>query len=396
MKQVKDFSINTQKNNKYQLKMKNKLFTLAFLSVGLFISAQVGINTSQAQASLDVMGFPSDTNKLDGIIAPRITGVQLKAKNYTAAQTGAVVYVTSAETAPTGQTVDVITSGYYYFDGTKWGNLNADWRTVGNNGTVATTASVGADISSGNYLGTNDGQNLVLATQKNVKGILDVNGTLQGGNSNNATGAYAAFSWGSNNTTNSTSSNIALGRNNTATAVGANFPAVAIGANNSATSGAKIFGNSNTASGANQLVFGNSNTVSGITGLTVGNSNTNTGGIAVGAGNTVSMNNIALGSAGNASGIEAMTLGFTATATAGQTVYANSSHIFFNKGNTKNTIVGINMIPTASATSGAAIQIMGVSNPPASCTTAEEGAIRYNATARKHEGCNGSSWNALY
>ncbi len=43
-----------------------------------------------------------------------------------------------------------------------------------------------------------------------------------------------------------------------------------------------------------------------------------------------------------------MTIGFTATATAGQTVYANSSHIFFSKGNTKGTIVGINMIPLRS------------------------------------------------
>ncbi len=105
--------------------MKNKLFTLALLSVGFSLSAQVGINTGQPQATLEVVGFPSDVNKLDGVIAPKLTGVQLKAKNYTAAQTGAIVYVTVAETSPTGQTVDVITPGYYYFDGTKWGNLNA-------------------------------------------------------------------------------------------------------------------------------------------------------------------------------------------------------------------------------------------------------------------------------
>ncbi len=376
--------------------MKNKLFTLALLSVGLSLSAQVGINTGLPQATLDVAGFPSDANKLDGVMAPRLTGMQLKAKNYTAAQTGAIVYVTAAETAPTGQTVDVITPGYYYFDGTKWGNLNADWRTVGNSGTVAAASALGTNISSGNYLGTSDGQNLVLATQKNVKGILDVNGTFQGGNSNDAAGPYAAFSWGSNNTINSTSSNIALGRNNTATAIVANFPALAIGANNAATNGAKIIGNSNTASGANQLVLGNSNTVTGNTGLTVGNSNTNNGGIAIGAGNTVSLNNIALGSAGNASGTEAMTIGFTATATAGQTVYANSSHIFFNKANANNTIVGVNMIPTADTATGAAIQIKGISTSISTCSSKEEGAIRYNSTLKVHEGCNGTSWKAFY
>lgn len=369
---------------------------LAFFSASLPILAQVGINTGTPQATLDVTGTPATASKLDGIIAPRLTGAQLNAKNYTAAQTGAIVYVTVAEATPSGQTVNVQSSGYYFFDGTKWNGLSTSWDVIGNTGTSATASALGADITKGNYLGTADGQNLVLATQKNVKGILDVNGTLQGGNSNDATGSYAAFSWGSNNSINSISSNVALGRNNTATAIAANFPAVAIGANNSATNGAKIVGNSNTATGANQLVLGNSNTVTGNAGLTVGNSNTNNGGIAVGAGNTVSLNNIAIGSAGNASGVEAMTLGFTATATAGQNVYANSSHIFFSKGNTKNTIVGINMIPTANANSGAAIQIMGVTNPPSSCGATEEGAIRYNLTIHKHEGCNGSTWSALY
>ncbi len=261
---------------------------------------------------------------------------------------------------------------------------------------MPTTATLGTDIGTGNYLGTSDAKNLVLATQKNVKGILDVNGTLQGGNANSTSGNFASFTWGSNNTlSNSTSSNIALGKGNTVSAQG-NFPAVAIGLDNTANNGAKIIGNSNTASGANQLVFGNGNTITGITGLTIGNSNTNNGGIAVGAGNTVSTNNIAIGTAGNASGTEAMTVGFTATATAGQIVYANGSHIFFGKGNAKNTIVGINMVPTAAAASGAAIQISGVTSPPSACTTAEEGAIRYNTSAHRHEGCNGSEWKAFY
>ncbi|PKF74613.1 hypothetical protein [Chryseobacterium sp. PMSZPI] len=376
--------------------MKNKLFAISLLSVSVSIYAQVGINISQPNASLDVVGFPSDNTKLDGVIAPRLTGIQLKAKNYTTAQTGAIVYVTAAETAPAGQTVDVITPGYYYFDGMKWGNLNADWRTVGNSGTVATSSALGTDISSGNYLGTSDGQNLVLATQKNVKGILDVNGTLQGGNSNNTTGSYAAFAWGSNNTVNAISSNVAIGRNNTATANAANFPAVAIGANNSATNGAKIIGNSNTATGANHLVFGNLNTITGITGLTLGNNHTNKGGIAIGSGNTVEVNSIALGSASSAIGGQSMVIGFTGSSGAGQSVYANKSHAFFNISNGTDTIVGINMIPTADTATGAALQLKGIATSGTACSSKEEGAIRYNSTAKVHEGCNGTSWRALY
>ncbi len=377
--------------------MKNKLLTIALLSISLPIFAQVGININQPQATFDIVGSPSNPGKLDGVIAPRLTGIQLKAKNYTTAQTGTIVYVTIAETTPTGQTVDVVSPGYYYFDGTKWGNLTGSWRTVGNAGTTASTATLGTDIGTGNYLGTNDSQNLVLATQKNVKGILYINGTLQGGNSNSTSGPYASLTWGSNNTlANSTSSNIALGKDNTVSAQG-NFPAVAIGLNNAANNGAKVIGNNNTATGANNLVFGNLNTVTGLTGLTIGNNHTNSGGIAIGSGNTTSLNNVAVGSANTATGTEAFAIGFSGQAAAGQMVYANKEHVFFNKGNGTDTILGINMAPTAATSTGAALQMKGIaSGANAACTAAEEGAIRYNTTAKVHEGCNGSNWKALY
>ncbi|RTZ49955.1 hypothetical protein EJ377_07460 [Chryseobacterium arthrosphaerae] len=94
--------------------MKNKLFTLALLSAGLPILAQVGINTGSPQATLDVTGTPETASKLDGIIAPRLTGAQLKAKSYTSAQTGALVFVTAAETAPSGQTAEVLSPGIIF------------------------------------------------------------------------------------------------------------------------------------------------------------------------------------------------------------------------------------------------------------------------------------------
>lgn len=376
--------------------MKIRLLNFAILFAGYTVSAQIGINTTKPQATLDVVGSATNADKLDGIIAPRLTGDQLKAKNYTAAQTGTIVYVTAAGAAPSGQTAGVQSPGYYFFDGTKWNGLSTGWDKIGNAGTTATTSALGTDITQGNYLGTNDGQNLILATQSNVKGILDVNGTLQGGNSNTSSGPYASFTWGSNNVlSNSISSNVALGRNNTVSAQGANFPAVAIGIGNTATSGAKVIGNSNTVNGATNLVFGNLNQAPTGLGLTFGNSNTNNGGIAFGTGNTVSSNTIAVGSGNTASGTESMGLGFSATAGAGQIVYANAQHIFYSKGNGENTIVGINMVPTANTTSGAAIQIKGIKPADNNCTVNDEGAIRYNSNLRVHEGCNGSSWKAF-
>ncbi|WKS94864.1 hypothetical protein [Riemerella columbina] len=125
--------------------MKKQLLLVGLLSFA-FAAAQegnVGINTPTPKATLDVVGAPTDTSKFDGIIAPRITGEQLRAKTYAAAQNGAVVYVTAADTAPAGQTVDVKATGYYYFDSVqdKWIAMSStskapvDWHIWGNNGT---------------------------------------------------------------------------------------------------------------------------------------------------------------------------------------------------------------------------------------------------------------------
>jgi hypothetical protein len=395
----------THKKRQISLKMKNRLFTIAAMSLCLGMNAQVGINTNQGQATLDVVGFPSTTSKLDGIIAPRLTGNQLRAKNYTSAQTGAIVYVTAADSAPNLQTVNVTATGYYYFDGAVWVKISpTDWHVTGNTGTTATTSTLGTAISSGNFLGTADAQNLVLATGNNVKGILDTDGTFRGGNTN-ASGPYASFIWGSNNTLSNTtlSSSVALGKDNTVSAQGPNFPGVAIGSNNYAINGAKAIGNSNgvrvsdnsiqNLNGSNAIAVGNNNYG---TGISFGNQNFSNG-YAVGTGNTVASNGYAFGNANTANATRAMVFGISGTASAGdQSVYTNTSHAFFGQANATTTIVGINMAPTAGSTTGAAIQMKGIAaGAAASCTSAEEGAIRYNTTLRAHEGCNGTIWKAF-
>ena len=499
--------------------MKNRLFTIAAMSVCFGINAQVGINTNQGQATLDVVGFPANSTKMDGIIAPRLTETELNKKTYGSSQTGALVYVTLADIAPAGQTINVTAPGYYYFDGTVWvkvssgsasgtvtgfssGNLSplftttvtnpsttpalafalsnapantifgnntgsaaapayftasalplngdvtgtlgattvvkingsplgtttgatngqvlafngtnwapltlaaqpTDWHITGNTGTTATTAALGTAISSGNFIGTADAQNLVLATSNNVKGILDTNGTLRGGNASTA-GPYASFVWGSNNTLADTtmSSSIVLGRDNTVSALAANTPGAAIGYNNYAINGAKAIGNNNgvrlsdgsiqNLNGANALAFGNYNYGNG---FSFGNQNSSSG-YAIGTGNTVASNGYAFGNANTANATRAMVFGISGTAGVGdQTVYANTSHVFFGQGNATTTIVGINMAPTAAAASGAAIQLKGIASAAgAACTSAEEGAIRYNITIHAHEGCNGTIWKAF-
>ncbi len=102
------------KNTRYILAL-----LLVFISVNVAFT-QVGIGTTTPESTLDIVGKPTDTSILDGVIPPRITGDQLRAKTYTSDQVGAIVYVTTADSAPAGQTVEVQAIGYYYFNGTKW------------------------------------------------------------------------------------------------------------------------------------------------------------------------------------------------------------------------------------------------------------------------------------
>ncbi|WP_294219422.1 hypothetical protein [uncultured Chryseobacterium sp.] len=386
--------------------MKNKLFTIAALSLSFWACAQVGINTEDPQATLDVVGFPSVTTKLDGVIAPRLSGDQLRQKTYTASQTGAIVYVTAADSNPGGQTAGVLSAGYYYFDGSKWAQFGADWHTTGNTGTSPTTATLGTDITSGNYLGTADDQKLVLATKKNVKGILDSNGNLQGGNMN-ASGPYASFTWGSNNVLgNTTSSNIALGRDNTVSAQAANFPGVAIGMKNTAANGAKVIGNSNTATGATTLIFGNGNDIVNSSGITFGNGNTNSGGIIVGSGNTATTNTVAFGANATASGSYALALGFSAQASASQSVYGNTAHVFTGQGALGSVItdVGVNMVPNANNFADLEVSkaiLIKASTRPA-CDASNAGTIIYELSGNtgsfvgcKQTGAGAFAWQTL-
>ncbi|MFC7346075.1 hypothetical protein ACFQO9_04995 [Chryseobacterium zhengzhouense] len=100
--------------------MKKQIILLGTLLFSVLTFSQVGINTETPKSTLDVVGKATDTSSLDGITAPRLTGNQLRAKTYTTDQTGTLVYITAADSAPAGQTVNVTSAGYYYFDGTLW------------------------------------------------------------------------------------------------------------------------------------------------------------------------------------------------------------------------------------------------------------------------------------
>lgn len=118
--------------------MTTKLTFGLLLSLGVATTAfaqtgRVGVNTEIPAATLDVAGKPAITTVVDGVIVPRLTGDQLKAKDavYLAAQTGAIVYATAAASPTTAKTINVTAAGQYYFDGTVWQNMSGSGAASG-------------------------------------------------------------------------------------------------------------------------------------------------------------------------------------------------------------------------------------------------------------------------
>lgn len=213
--------------------MKKIIFTIGVL-MSCAVYSQVGINTEIPKATLDVAGKPSDITAVDGIIAPKLKGSELKAKDalYTDEQKASLVYVTEPLDASetTAKTVNVTSIGYFYFDGSIWQTLNATnganpanggmdyWSLLGNNGSSPGT----------NFIGTTDAQDFVVKTnnierertykaatvnntiKKIDGGDLLVNGiTLGRGKGNNVNNTVVSYQGLDSNTTGA--NNVAVG-----------------------------------------------------------------------------------------------------------------------------------------------------------------------------------------
>ncbi len=115
--------------------MKKYLFAISTLT-SFYLNAQngsVGINTESPKATLHVLGSPSDASKLDGIIAPIITGDELAAWTwYRTNWSYCLCYCFRQQNKD--RYTNVSYPDYYYFDGTKWLPLHEPLYDVVNRG----------------------------------------------------------------------------------------------------------------------------------------------------------------------------------------------------------------------------------------------------------------------
>ena len=112
--------------------MNKNIILLGSLILSSAAYSQVGIDTDQPKATLDIKASPTSTTKIDGLIAPRVTGTELKDNDakYGTEQDGAIIYVTAALTTTTDKTSNVTSIGYYYFDKTQ--GTNGRWMKIAN------------------------------------------------------------------------------------------------------------------------------------------------------------------------------------------------------------------------------------------------------------------------
>ena len=120
------YSQKYKKSKKIQTMKKNFLIVSTLL-LSSFAFSQVGINTESPKATLDVVATPTNLSKVDGFLAPRLTGDELKAKDdlYDTPQTGTIVYATAKVTTTSTKTANILKEGYYFFNGSIWTALGS-------------------------------------------------------------------------------------------------------------------------------------------------------------------------------------------------------------------------------------------------------------------------------
>ncbi|NUY80436.1 hypothetical protein HUK80_05975 [Flavobacterium sp. MAH-1] len=277
--------------------MKNarQRLTLLFFLFSVAGVAQVGVGTTSPSATLDITAANLTGTTVDGLLIPRVS--RLRAQTMTGTPTSTILYVNDISNGTaTGTTVNVTTTGFYFFNGSVWEKLGTGattgWLTTGNSGLSGTT----------NFLGTTDNIDLAFRRNNTASGKIGATSTSLGANALTAGVA---------------TNNAAFGTNALALSTGADNVAVGNGTLSSNTTGIQNTGVGNAALTVNT---GSASTAIGFQALTANTTGSN--GTAVGfqalSKNTTASNNTAVGFqalTNNTTGSQNTALGFQASTT---------------------------------------------------------------------------------
>lgn len=155
--------------------MKKKVYLLlASFFLGYSVNAQVGINTTTPQGSLDVAYVPSKPiTTPQGLLFPKMTGDAIQAMTVGAGQNGMFVFATAVPTSPIPRTSLITETGLYYYNSSddKWHNVNQ----VINPTSLFSTSYTGTTMAISGYTGGSGASDYNNPSQ--WSNLLFVNGT---------------------------------------------------------------------------------------------------------------------------------------------------------------------------------------------------------------------------
>lgn len=102
-----------------------KLYATALLLISSLVFSQVGINSVDPKATLDIVAknATGTLTETDGILIPHVD--RQRAQNMATVATSTVIYVNDISTGTnSGKAIHIDEAGFYYFDGNVWQKLN--------------------------------------------------------------------------------------------------------------------------------------------------------------------------------------------------------------------------------------------------------------------------------
>jgi hypothetical protein len=161
-------------------------FVICFfiISANAQTTGSFGINTPAPKATLEVVKENEPILKPEGIIAPKVALSELKSITYGLNQTAAIVYVTNTIGFTNTQTVNIVDTGYYYFDGTLWQTMGGQIGPWNISSTPSTRATlIGQSMYHNGNVGIGDFSTSSPTANLHVKGQARIENIPNGGTS---------------------------------------------------------------------------------------------------------------------------------------------------------------------------------------------------------------------